>query len=398
MVGKVKKGIAAVAVAASVGVGHDQLRTREYVSWIETAQGPQIIKKFEARKLTVNAMTVDDTHVEENITFTTQEYDPSLAAKLLETAKAFLMKLTAADLSCSPKPTPTPVPTPTPTPTPVPPPPVGTEVADEGYKKVKFDEANAALTSTAKIRVCVIDTGIDLTHPDLPRPVAQMDFTGAGVQDNFGHGTHCAGIIAAVRNEFGVRGGAYKNVDLLVARVLGANGQGSMDGIANGMKWCAQNGAKVVSMSLGSSQGSSLMQQMVAFLDSQNIQTIMANGNDRGPVGSPARYGNKITSFAIAATTNTDAIAAFTSHGPETAFSAPGMQINSTVPRSAQMCNGSSGYCFASGTSMATPFVAANCALHLLKGYPNCSTMKVGFTGDPGYYGVGRIDALASVQ
>ena len=396
MIKRFKKTIIATTivtggVAGTVATQHDG-----YVQLDTKTHEITLVKSNALSAFAVNLVT--DKIVEKNIVFSVPEQPVELFSIEPEVDEYPLLRQLYIEIGKVlklPAPAPTPTPAPTPVPTPVPPPPAGSEVADGGYRKMRFDEANLVLTTTAKLKVCVIDTGI-APHPDLPAPIAQIDFTGAG-PDNFGHGTHVYGIIAAIRNQIGVRGGAYENVEMMVARVLGADGQGSMDGIAKGMRWCADNGARVINMSLGSSQGSQIMQQMVAYLDSKNIQTFMANGNDRGPVGSPARYGNKITSFAIAATDNNDVSAAFTSNGPETIYAAPGVQIMSTVPTRSVMCNGASGYCAASGTSMSTPNVAAVCVLHLLSGRTNCSNLGIGFLGTPNFFGRGRVDALKSV-
>ena len=116
---KLKKGIATIAIAASGGgtaiVAHDQLHEREYVKWVMAGDGPKIIDNFKSNKFQVSSLNINPAyHVEENVIYQSLEYDPNLAAKLLEAAKAFIMKLSAADLSCAPKPTPTPVPIQTP--------------------------------------------------------------------------------------------------------------------------------------------------------------------------------------------------------------------------------------------------------------------------------------------
>jgi subtilisin family serine protease len=101
------------------------------------------------------------------------------------------------------------------------------------------------------IVVCVLDTGIDATHPAFAGvTIVQKDFTGEGDGDAHGHGTHCAGTIFG-RDVAGMRIGIARGASkALIGKVLGANG-GSSDSIVNAIQWAAQNGANVISMSLG---------------------------------------------------------------------------------------------------------------------------------------------------
>lgn len=87
------------------------------------------------------------------------------------------------------------------------------------------------------VKLAVLDTGIDPDHPDLEDAIVGMkDFTGDGMEDVNGHGTNCAGIIAARLNDIGFVGVAPK-CDLLIGKVLGNDGSGSSAGIADGVKW-----------------------------------------------------------------------------------------------------------------------------------------------------------------
>ncbi|MCA1553094.1 MAG: S8 family serine peptidase, partial [Chloroflexi bacterium] len=104
------------------------------------------------------------------------------------------------------------------------------------------------------VRICIVDTGIDATHPDFADRIADThDFTGEGVKDGHGHGTHCASIAAG---SGAASNGKYRGVapeaTILVAKVLGTNGSGSTSDVMAGVEWAVQNNAQVVSLSLGS--------------------------------------------------------------------------------------------------------------------------------------------------
>ena len=101
------------------------------------------------------------------------------------------------------------------------------------------------------VKVAILDTGIDTDHPDLKDAIIDTeDFTGDGIEDLNGHGTHCAGIVAARLNNVGFVGVAPKS-DLLIAKVLANNGRGDFAWIAKGVDWAVERGAHIISMSLG---------------------------------------------------------------------------------------------------------------------------------------------------
>lgn len=231
-------------------------------------------------------------------------------------------------------------------------------------------------TKGAGVITAVLDTGIDKRHleiGDLKQSVlAARDFTGSSVGyfDLNGHGTHTAGTIAARQNDVGVVGVA-PDCQLLVGKVLGDDGSGGSAGVTDGIKWAANSGANIISMSLGSPQAVESIHQALIEAVSGGCCVICAAGNE-GPapgidtVGYPARWPESV---AVGAVDDKGRVAQFTSRGPEVDICAPGVNVLSTF------LNG--GYAKLSGTSMATPFVSGVVTLLLSTGLrPTPATLK----------------------
>ncbi|MEV6107735.1 S8 family serine peptidase [Streptomyces sp. NPDC051940] len=272
------------------------------------------------------------------------------------------------------------------------------------------------------VKVAVLDTGIDLTHPDVAaRVVATRSFV-PGVEsakDGHGHGTHVASTIAG---SGAASGGRYKGVapqaDLMVGKVLNDAGQGSASSVIGGMQWAVENGAKVVSLSLGSPGGDGLdpMSQAVNELSAETGALFVIAAGNSGPatstIGSP---GAADAALAVAAYSKTDELAYFSSRGPRAGdfalkpeIAAPGVDI--VAARAAGTAMGtpvSASYTSASGTSMATPHVAGAAAI-LAQRHPGWTGQRlkdalmstsVWVDGDTPYQqGAGRVDVAASVD
>lgn len=213
----------------------------------------------------------------------------------------------------------------------------------------------------AGVRVAVLDTGVDKTHADrgdLAESVVQArDFSRSrfGFYDAAGHGTHCAGVIGARKNDNGVVGVAPE-CELLIGKVLGDDGSGSSTGIAQGIDWAVTFQPHVISMSLGSSQPDSRIYASIKKAVAQGCYVICAAGNEGpGPgdtVGWPARFDEVV---AVGAVDQNGVVANFSSRGPEVDICAPGVDVLSTYLQGQ--------YAKLSGTSMATPHVAGIVAL-----------------------------------
>ncbi|MDD4005242.1 MAG: S8 family peptidase [Elusimicrobiaceae bacterium] len=227
-----------------------------------------------------------------------------------------------------------------------------------GIARVKADRVWTANTG-AGVTVAVIDTGIDLDHPDLADNIAgsfnAID-SSISADDDQGHGTHVAGTIAGSLKSASATGVA-PNARLYAVKVLGADGSGSYSTVANGIQWAVANRMQVINMSLGSSQNSEAIEKLVAAAYAAGVTVVCAAGNDGGSVGYPAANKGAI---AIAASDNKDKIAYFSNRGDLIQFITPGVNIYSTYR--------GGGYKTMSGTSMASPHAAGLAALAVAAG------------------------------
>lgn len=217
-----------------------------------------------------------------------------------------------------------------------------------------------AKTQGEGVRVAVLDTGIDTDHPDLRAAITDTrDFTGDGIEDTNGHGTHCAGIIGARLNGVGFVGVAPKS-RLIIGKVLDNRGSGSYDWIARGIDWAVTRRADVISMSLGGAGTANQLFVAIHKALTSGAFVICAAGNEgslfQNSIGYPGRYGGVIT---VASHDQDGNPSEFSSRGGELDFMAPGSNIWSTYK--------DGGYAELSGTSMATPFVAGLAALIVAK-------------------------------
>ncbi|MBI4080575.1 MAG: S8 family serine peptidase [Candidatus Levybacteria bacterium] len=234
----------------------------------------------------------------------------------------------------------------------------------------KINAANSAAASAwdvttggSTIKIAILDTGIEESHPDLSgKVVGSFNFTDSATADDLdGHGTHVAGIAAAATNNGnGVAGTGYNTV-LLNGKVLNDNGEGTYDWVANGIIWAADQGADVISMSLGGSSYSQTLENAVNDAWSKGAVVIAAAGNNGNSKPSyPGYYQNVI---AVAATDSNDSKASFSTYGSWVDVAAPGVNIYSTYKDNS--------YKSINGTSMATPFAAGTAALIWMQG--SCS-------------------------
>ena len=219
------------------------------------------------------------------------------------------------------------------------------------------------------VKVAILDTGTDVDHPDLMENIAggiNIINPRKHYDDDNGHGTHVAGIIAAVdQGEIGVGPGdgsdgaigvigVSSKTYLYGVKVLDRKGIGWLSDIIAGLEWCVNNEMDVVNMSLGTSGDSQTFYEVVIAVYEAGIIQVASAGNDGTAVSYPAAYPETI---AVSATDSLDNVTSWSNYGPEIDLTAPGADINSTYK--------GGGYKILSGTSMAAPHVTGTCALVL---------------------------------
>ncbi|MCS6919600.1 MAG: S8 family serine peptidase [Fimbriimonadales bacterium] len=242
-----------------------------------------------------------------------------------------------------------------------------------GLARIQALQAWASWQPQRTVFIAILDTGIDATHPDLSQKVRRHNngsiygynamLNNAHTHDGHGHGTHCAGIAAAhTHNGIGIAGVAAWNsnlasahgaVQLMPVKVLNDQGFGSFADIARGITWAADNGAHIISLSLGGTTGTQQLHDAVNYAWNRGCLVVAAAGNNGVPSPFyPAFYENAL---AVAATDPNDRLTSFSQYGAWVDIAAPGEAILSTVP--------GGGYEAWSGTSMACPHVAGAAAL-----------------------------------
>lgn len=274
-------------------------------------------------------------------------------------------------------------------------------------KLIQAEEAWKINEGNSKIKIAVLDTGVDVTHPDLKDKIVtgknMFDPSKPPMDDN-GHGTHCAGIAAAViDNNEGIAGVAPK-CSIMPVKVLKA-GSGTDDTIAEGIVWAADNGANVITMSLGLYRSSKPIEDALQYALDKGV-TITAsagNNNDENTIHLPSTYPGVIE---VAAVDENDKKASFSNYGKMMSVAAPGVKIISTLPTypTQKPVN----YGKLSGTSMAAPHVAGLVGLILsqkpdlkpaeVKKLLESTSKDLGDKGWDKYFGAGRIDALEALK
>jgi thermitase len=251
-------------------------------------------------------------------------------------------------------------------------------------------------------RIAIVDSGADVRHVDLKRNIArQWDFINRDgtVEDTFEHGTHVAGIAAAVtNNEEGIAGGC-PSCKLLIAKVLDGNGLGTADDVAEGIMWGVDNGARVINLSLGDRGNARVVRDAVNYATRRGAVVVAAAGNDNtNRFEYPAAYPNVI---AVAATTRDDLRAPFSNYGDWVDIAAPGGEDRASSSRRILSTIPGGTYYYMSGTSMAAPHVSALASLLASRGLGAADIKKrifntavdLGRAGRDPYYGHGRMDA-----
>jgi subtilisin len=267
-----------------------------------------------------------------------------------------------------------------------------------GVHRIEADLVWPGGNTGAGVDVAILDSGIDSRHPDLT-VVDGVGYAGppekdgstdpADWNDGHGHGTHCAGIVAALNNGVGVVGVA-PGARLHAVKVLGDDGLGYTSDIIQGLQWCVENHMRVASLSLGGG-GTASLQEACDKAFAAGVLLVAAAGNSSGPVRFPAAYPSVL---AVSATDSQDKLAYFSNFGPEITLAAPGVNISSTYKGGV--------YAEMSGTSMACPHVAGAAALVWAAGAASNvvvrdtltgATEDLGTAGRDTSFGYGLVDA-----
>ncbi|WP_239617400.1 S8 family peptidase [Cohnella mopanensis] len=249
--------------------------------------------------------------------------------------------------------------------------------------------------------VAVLDTGVQADHPDLQgRLVKGTNIVdpSSPPDDDVGHGTHVAGIIAAkVDNNEGIAGMTWYT-KIMPVKVLDSSGAGSTYSVAEGIIWATDHGAKVINMSLGNYAEAQFLHDALKYAYDHGVVLVAASGNDNTDrPGYPAAYPEVI---AVSATDADESRAEYSNYGDYIDVAAPGTSIPSTYPGSR--------YAALSGTSMASPHVAALASLIRTANasLTNVEVMDLlrhtakdlGASGRDKDYGYGQIDVQSALQ
>jgi len=275
-------------------------------------------------------------------------------------------------------------------------------VLDKSIPQIQADKVWKSGITGKNIDVAILDTGIHDEHSALTI-LKEIDYTEEGTDDLHGHGTHVAGIVASTDSTY--RGVAYDS-NLFNVKVLNQQGSGSGSDVIKGIEWAVDNGAEVVSMSLGAEidncDGTDAISQAVDKAVSKGVVVVVAAGNlgpDAGTITSPGCSKKGIT---IGAVDDNDNVPSWSSRGPtddervKPDLVAPGVSISSTWKDNL--------FKSLSGTSISTPFVSGVVALLLeTDSTLNPSDVKEALKStaldlslDENIQGAGRVDAYES--
>ena len=237
--------------------------------------------------------------------------------------------------------------------------------------KISMPAAWDITTGSSSVVVAVLDTGVRSNHPDLQGKLVtgyNYAYNNADTNDDEGHGTHVAGIIAANSNNgIGISGIAWGS-RIMPVKVLNSDGGGNSLALANGIRFAADNGARIINTSLGSAEGSRYVSDAVSYALGKGVIFIASSGNDGNNTPNyPAALPGVIS---VGASTANDGVAFFSSYGTSVSVVAPGIAIYSLSTAS------DGDYSSESGTSFSSPIVAGVAAL-MLAVNPNLTAVQV---------------------
>lgn len=313
-----------------------------------------------------------------------------------------------------------------------------------GLQNIRATNAWNITTGSGSLIVGVLDTGLDYTHPDIIDNLYENTTEASGTSgvdddgngyvddiygydfayadsdpaDDYGHGSHVAGTIAATGNNATGIVGVMWDAQIISAKALDSDGSGSTTDIATGIQYLTDQGASVINMSIGGS-GSSTFETAIQYAYAAGVVLVASAGNDSSDTMTsyPAAYNEVI---AVAASAQDDTLASFSNNGPEVDVAAPGGDdasgaANNILSLSVSGATGmndasqvvGSDYYVARGTSMASPHVAGVVGL-LLSDDPTLSVEEIrqairrgaDDVGDVGWdmdFGYGRLNAIGAL-
>ncbi|MCX8128805.1 MAG: S8 family serine peptidase [Clostridia bacterium] len=270
-----------------------------------------------------------------------------------------------------------------------------------GLPKIKANQAWDAAREKSTVTLAVLDTGVNTSHPDLAGRFVSGYNTisnSANVSDDNGHGTHVAGIAAAIRNNSKGIAGVSNKISIMPIKVLDSTGSGYTTDICEGIVWAANRGAKIINLSMSAPGKDEFLQSAIDYAYDKGAIIVAAAGNSNTDTAYyPAALNNVIAVSSL----DTSGFKAYSSnYGTYIDLTAPGVNIYSTAS------DGKYGYM--SGTSMAASFVSAAAAYlwsldNTLTAEKVEQTLKdsatdMGYSGKDTYYGYGLINLRKAVQ
>jgi subtilisin family serine protease len=241
-------------------------------------------------------------------------------------------------------------------------------------ESAKKNPSSSSSNGSNRITICVTDSGIDYTNPDLsPNLHPDIGYNALYIEDglppnqpmdDLGHGTHIAGVIGAVgNNSLGVAGLNWSNIDILSCRFLNSDGKGRISDAIICIDYCLEMGAEIITNSWIGNMENKAMKEAIAAAGKQGVLFVSAAGNDGRDLTAdpayPASYASKLPNMIVVASVDyQDKLSTFSNYGADVVhLAAPGEWIISNAPGNTTT--------YFSGTSMSTPFVAGAAALLL---------------------------------
>jgi len=284
------------------------------------------------------------------------------------------------------------------------------QVTDWGVEKVKAPVMHTHGLTGKGVKIAILDTGVDLNHPDLrvADGVCLLSSCPHSYQDDNGHGTHVAGIIAAKDNDIGTVGVA-PDANIYAVKVLDRYGEGNVSTILSGIEWAMKQGVDIINLSLAAPEDAPALKAAIQKAYESGILVVAAAGNNGYANGAgdtveyPAKYDSAI---AVAAVNKENVRLPYSATGSAVEVAAPGEDVYSTVPVDLDRDGARDGYTRMSGTSMAAPFVSGVLALYKEQ-YPERTNIELrqmlrdraldlGTPGKDPWYGYGLVQAVSN--